>query len=66
MTDQRWWIWRDGPGKFIAYDNEYPCMSRGGDPLTLGNPVWYAVTRAQFEALRPGCEVSWRHAEGRD
>ncbi len=63
---RRWWVWRDGPGKFIAYDNEYPCMSLGGDPLTLGEPVIFNVTGADIrEAIDPPYEISWRHAEGR-
>lgn len=38
MLRRKVWIWKNGD-HFVAYDNEYPCQSPGGDPLTLGEPV---------------------------
>jgi len=42
MKEIRLWIWRNGPGKFVAYDEEYPCHENG-DPKTLGEPIGVAI-----------------------
>jgi hypothetical protein len=36
------WVWRNGD-HLLAYDNEFPCYKGGGDPLTLGEPIGWAV-----------------------
>jgi hypothetical protein len=40
--EARLWLWRNGD-HYLAYEHEYPCYSDGGDPLTLGEPVGYAI-----------------------
>lgn len=32
------WLWQNGDGDYLAYDNPYPCESLHGDPLTIGYP----------------------------
>jgi hypothetical protein len=41
------WLWKNGD-HYLAYTNEYPCESQGGDPLTLGEPVGYAILKESF------------------
>lgn len=48
------WLWKNGD-HYWAFDNLYPCVSADGDPLTLGEPVGYAL-------LKPS--VPRREAEG--
>jgi hypothetical protein len=38
------WLWRNGPYEFWAFDNPYP-VGADGDPLTLGEPVGYALLK---------------------
>lgn len=41
----RLWLWQnfvDGKPEYWAFDNGYPCHENG-DPITLGNPVGWAV-----------------------
>lgn len=48
-TEQRLWLWRnfvDGRPEYWAFDNPYPCVTVGGDPLTLGQPCGYAIFKA--------------------
>jgi hypothetical protein len=59
-----WWIWRNGIS-YLAYDKEYPVYPDGGDPLTLGEPVFWG-TRPAFKALHPDAVVDFRRARGRD
>lgn len=42
------WLWKnfvDGRPEYWAFDNPYPCMPGGGDPLTLGEPCGYALVK---------------------
>ena len=48
LTPERMWLWRnfvDGRSEYLAFDNPYPCHENG-DPMTLGEPVGYAVVKA--------------------
>jgi hypothetical protein len=45
------WLWKNGD-HFLAFDNEYPCFSPGGDPMTLGEPVGTAILKSSFERSR--------------
>jgi hypothetical protein len=58
-----WWAWRDGPGKLIAYDKEYPCMTPGGDPLVLGGPALSGTMREIRAATKD--KIEWWPAHGR-
>jgi hypothetical protein len=44
-TDQhhgaKLWLWKNGD-HYLAFDNEYPTFD-GGDPMTLGEPVGWAI-----------------------
>lgn len=42
MSELVLWVWRNGPGQFVAYDDEYPRYDNG-DPKTLGEPIGIAV-----------------------
>ena len=42
------WLWRNGKDTFVAYDNEWPCYSPGGDPMTLGEPAATAEFRSSY------------------
>lgn len=37
------WLWRDGEGKYLAFDDLFPTLPGGGDPATLGQPCGYAT-----------------------
>ncbi len=71
MSEQRtkWWVWRNGSvfGReiFIAYDKEYPVQPDGGDPLTLGEPV-FSGTKHQIRDWKPRGDIDFRRARGRD
>jgi hypothetical protein len=39
---EKLWLWRNGPHEFWAFDNPWPCHPNG-DPITLGEPVAYAL-----------------------
>jgi hypothetical protein len=47
MTEQRLWLWRNGPKEFWAFDNPYPCYP-DGDPMTLGQPVGIAIVKTSI------------------
>lgn len=49
-TERRLWLWRDGD-RFLAYEHLYP-VDENGEPLTLGEPVGYALLRPSFGAVR--------------
>jgi hypothetical protein len=42
------WLWKNGPGEFWAFDNLHPCYP-DGDPMTLGEPVGYAVFKRSVD-----------------
>ena len=42
MQGGKLWLWRNGPGRYWAFNNPYPCRPDGGDPLVLGEPVGVA------------------------
>lgn len=68
MTDY-WWVWKNGVrGElecFLAYDKEYPVYPDGGDPLTLGEPI-FSGTAASIQAWKPGADVTFQRVRGRD
>lgn len=40
------WLWKNfigGKPEYWAFDNPFPCVSVGGDPLTLGEPCGWAL-----------------------
>lgn len=39
--NKKLWLWRNGD-HFLAFDNPYPTYD-GGDPMTLGEPVGFAI-----------------------
>jgi hypothetical protein len=44
----RLWLWKnfvEGRPEYWAFDNPFPCMSVGGDPLTLGEPCGWALIK---------------------
>jgi hypothetical protein len=49
---QKLWLWRNGD-HYLAFEHLYPCFTPGGDPMTLGEPVGYALFRKSYDrALR--------------
>lgn len=52
---EKLWLWRNGPGRFLAFDNLFPTVPDGGDPATLGQPAGYAffhpMTLAEAQAV---------------
>jgi len=59
-----WWVWREDPD-WLAYDNEYPCVSPGGDPLVLGEPILSAKTRDEVRAIAGWkVRIVWKHPRG--
>lgn len=66
-----WWVWKNGfaaGGKqecFLAYNKEYPVYPDGGDPLTLGEPVFFG-TAPEIRAWRPDADIDFRRVRGRD
>lgn len=42
------WLWKNGD-HYLAYKHLYPCFEPGGDPMTLGEPVGYAVFRESHD-----------------
>lgn len=44
----RLWLWRHHD-HFLAFTHQYPCFTPGGDPMTLGPPVGYAVFRVSHD-----------------
>ncbi len=63
-----WWVWRNGvhAGRefFVAYDTEYPVQPDGGDPLTLGEPV-FSGTPAEIMAWKPKGDIAFLGGGGR-
>jgi hypothetical protein len=50
------WLWKnfvDGRPEYWAFDNPYPCIPGGGDPLTIGEPCGYAIVKESVNG-RPG------------
>ncbi len=47
-AEQKLWLWRNGD-HFLAFEHLYPCFTPGGDPMTLGEPVGYAVFKRSFD-----------------
>jgi hypothetical protein len=44
----RLWLWKnfvEGRPEYWAFDNPFPCISVGGDPLTLGEPCGWALIK---------------------
>jgi hypothetical protein len=42
------WLWKnfvEGRPEYWAFDNPFPCVSVGGDPLTLGEPCGWALLK---------------------
>jgi hypothetical protein len=39
------WLWRDGEGKYLAFDDLFPTLPGSDDPATLGQPCGYATLR---------------------
>ncbi|MFY9460415.1 MAG: Lar family restriction alleviation protein [Aquabacterium commune] len=42
------WLWKNfvgGKPEYWAFDNPFPCVSAGGDPLTLGEPCGWALLK---------------------
>lgn len=46
--ESKLWLWRNGD-HFLAFEYLYPCFTPGGDPMTLGEPVGYAVFKRSFD-----------------
>lgn len=47
--EKRLWLWKNfvgGKPEYWAFDNPYPCVTVGGDPLTLGEPCGWALLKA--------------------
>lgn len=56
------WLWKNfvnGRPEYWAFDNPYPCVSVGGDPLTLGEPCGYAILKQSVNGRpsRPASEA---------
>lgn len=64
-----WWIWRNGThaGRecFVAFDKEYPVAPDGGDPLTLGEPV-FSGSGPAVRAWKPEADIAFYRARGRN
>jgi hypothetical protein len=39
---EKLWLWRNG-NHYLAFNQEHPCVSLGGDPCTLGEPAAMAI-----------------------
>ena len=48
VAEKKLWLWRNGPHEFWAFDNPYPCYTPDGDPMTLGEPVGYAIFKESY------------------
>jgi hypothetical protein len=46
-VEAKLWLWKNGD-HYLAYAHEYPCIEPGGDPLTLGNPIGYAIVKPSY------------------
>jgi len=45
------WLWKNfvgGRPEYWAFDNPFPCVSVGGDPLTLGEPCGWALLKSSI------------------
>lgn len=45
---EKLWLWKNGD-HFLAFRHLYPCFEPGGDPMTLGEPVGYAVFKGSHD-----------------
>jgi hypothetical protein len=45
---EKLWLWKNGD-HFLAFRHLYPCFTPGGDPMTLGEPVGYAVFKESHD-----------------
>jgi len=47
----RLWLWKnfvEGRPEYWAFDNPFPCMSVGGDPMTFGEPCGWALLKSSI------------------
>jgi hypothetical protein len=58
-VEQRLWLWRNGD-HFLAFEHLYPCFTPGGDPMTLGEPVGYAIVKRSFDRAAGSASGLWR------
>lgn len=42
VEGEKLWLWKNGD-HFLAFRHLYPCFEPDGDPMTLGEPVGYAI-----------------------
>lgn len=49
---EKLWLWKNGD-HFLAFRHLYPCFEPGGDPMTLGEPVGYAVFKGSHDRSEP-------------
>lgn len=45
---EKLWLWKNfvgGKPEYWAFDNPFPCVSVGGDPLTFGEPCGWALLK---------------------
>lgn len=45
------WIWRNGDHYWV-FDNEYPCETPNGDPLTIGEPMGFGIFKKSSERAK--------------
>lgn len=62
MKRQIVWLWKNGD-RYLAYDHLYPVYPDGGDPLTLGEPIGYAVVE-ECRGARLDDERTWLQIHG--
>lgn len=48
LPPEKLWLWNNGD-HFLAYRHEYPCYETGGDPLTVGEPIGYAILYPSYD-----------------
>lgn len=58
-TPQKLWLWRDGEGRFLAFNDLFPTMPDCADPAVIGQPCGYAIFHPMTlaEAQRVSHEV---------
>ena len=44
-SEQKLWLWKNGPHEYWAFDNPYPDYIDSHDPQTLGAPCGYALLK---------------------
>jgi hypothetical protein len=52
VAGEKLWLWKNGD-HYLAYRHLYPCFTPGGDPMTLGEPVGYALIRESHDRATP-------------